>query len=283
MKKVPRRTCLTEGSFIEEHVVSNEPVIVTDAMTSWKAPNIWGPRYLAEKFGHMDVQIYDTLFTLVNVERLDAYLARNFGKADNSVSTEYVRAYVRFKDVNFAWADDIFRELEADWGHPYFLPRNGFVLPRSPDEQPISPVFDIFPYKGIFISGRGARTRLHRDPYGTEAMLCQFYGEKELLLFDPSHENVLVNNGECVDPAAIDHTKFPSFEKLSPTYKDVLRPGEILFIPGGWFHDVLTLSDSISITWNFVHKTRWAPFLREVDNPKNDFDRDMLAYLGDFA
>lgn len=283
MKKIPRRAQIVEASFIDEHLKPNCPVIVTDAFAGWRAAREWGPQYLAENFGHMEVQVYDNLFTLVNVERLDAYLARNFGKPGDSVSTEYVRGYVRFKDVDFSWADNLFAELASDWGHPYFFPHEDFVLPRSQKGQAISPVSDVFPYKGLFVSGRGARTRLHRDPFGTEAMLCQFYGEKQLLMFEPSHADKVMNKGEYVDPLSVNGLKFPLFETLAPTYEDVLRPGEILFIPGGWFHDVLSLSDSISITWNFVHSTRAGPFLKEVGNPENNFDRDMLAYLGGFA
>jgi hypothetical protein len=282
MKSIPRRTGLTETSFIEEHVKPNQPVIVTDAQASWRAPREWGPRYLAEKVGDMEVQVYDNLFTLLDVERLDAYLARNFDKPDGVVSNEYVRGYARFKDLDFAWSDSLFLGLAPDWGHPYFFPHDSFVLPRAPKGHAISPVSDIFPYKGIFISGRGARTRLHRDPFGTEAMLCQFYGEKQLLMFEPRHADKVMSNGQCVDPAAVDDLQFPSFKGLAPTFEDALRPGEILFIPGGWFHDVLSLSDSISITWNFVHSARSEPFLREVDNPKNTFDRDMLAFFGGF-
>ena len=280
MKTIPRRTGITEKSFLEDHVKPNQPVIVTDAQADWRAQREWGPRYLAEKFGDMEVQVYDNLFTLLDVERLDAYLARNFGKPENTVSTEYVRGYARFKDVDFAWSDNLFSGLAPDWGHPYFFPRDSFVLPRAPKGHVISPVSDIFPYKGIFISGRGAGTRLHRDPFGTEAMLCQFYGEKQLLLFDPRHADKVMSNGKCADSGAIDHLKSRSVNGVAPTFEDVLRPGEILFIPGGWFHDVVSSSDSISITWNFVHSTRSEPFLREVDNPENTFDRDMLDYLG---
>jgi len=283
MKNIPRRAGLTEVSFIEEYLKPNQPVIVTDALPSWKAMNAWSPKYLAERFGHIEVQVYDNLFTLENVERLDDYLRRNFDKPGDATSTEYVRGYARFKDVDFAWSDEIFSGLADDWEHPYFFPSSGFVLPKVAEGEEISPVHDLFPYKGIFISGRGARTRLHRDPFGTEAMLCQFYGEKQVHMFEPEVASKVMNKGSYVDPAAVDHQKFPSFKNISPTYEDVLRPGETLFIAGGWFHDVLSLSDSISITWNFVHDVRTEPFYREVANPENTFDRDILSYLGGIA
>lgn len=280
MKQIVRRTGLTPDTFIREYLQANQPVIVTAAMKGWRALSDWDPDYLKRKIGDMEVQVYDDLFTLVNIEALADYLDRNFGKAGNVPSIEYVRAYVRFKDVDFTWADHLFQALADDWSHPSFFPRDGFVLPRSPQVGSITPVSDLFPYKGLFISGRGARTRLHRDPFGTDAILCQVYGEKKLTFYEPRHADEVISDGAYVDPMAVDATRFPGFRSIEPTFEDVLQPGEILFIPEGWFHDVLTISDSISVTWNFVHEARADPYRREIADPRNEFDRDMLTYLG---
>lgn len=283
MQLIERISGVTEATFLTEYVRANVPVIVTDAMDDWRRPGRWTPDHLRLRVGGMEVQVYDDLFTLVDLEDLADYLDRNFGQPEGAVATEYVRAYVRFKDVDFTWADRLFDALAAEWGHPYFFPRTGFVLPKSDPATPISPVTDLFPYKGLFISGRGARTRLHRDPFLTEAVLCQFHGEKRVVFYAPQHANALMRDGAFVDPDAVDRTSFPRFDEVRPAYDDVLRPGEILFIPSGWFHDVRTLSDSISITWNFVHEVSAERFRHAVQDPRNDFDRDVLAYLGGIA
>jgi Cupin-like domain len=283
MPMIPRTSGLTEAKFLAEHLHANVPVIITDAMADWRKPGRWAPDHLRRTVGDMEVQVYDDLFTLVDLEDLSAYLDRNFDRPQGMTATEYVRAYVRFKDVDFTWADRLFDALAGDWGHPYFFPRTGFVLPKSLPDRPISPVMDLFPYKGLFISGRGARTRLHRDPFLTEAMLCQFHGEKRVVFYEPRHAEALMRDGVFVDPDAVDHMLFPKFEGIEPAYDDILRPGEILFIASGWFHDVRTLSDSISITWNFVHEFSAERFRQAVQDPRNDFDRDMLAYLGGIA
>lgn len=280
MNPIPRTTRLTSAAFIRDYLQTSTPVIVTDTMDDWRRRGTWNPTYFRNHLGAMEVQVYDDLFTLINIEELGDYLDRNFGKAGDARSTEYVRAYVRFKDVEFTWADRLFEALAENWGHPEFFPREDFVLPHTSPGRQVSPVHDLFPYKGLFISGRGARTRLHRDPFCTDAVLCQFHGEKQVRFYGPEYTEHLMNDGEFVDPEAIDATRFPTFASITPTYDDVLRPGEILFIPAGWFHDVTTLSDSISITWNFVHQARADAYQREVGNPLNDYDRDMLAYLG---
>lgn len=271
---------MAEESFVNGPLRDNSPVIVTDAMTTWKALDQWTPDYLRSKLGDKEILVYDDLFKLIGISDLAGYLGRNFDQPASSPAKEYVRAYARFKDVDFIWSDDLFEALADGWDRPYFFPNRDFALPRKTAGAEVSPVRDAFPYKGLFISGRGARTRLHRDPFCTDAMLCQFHGEKRLIFHEPQLADQLMKGTTFVDPLNVDAALFPDFKAPAPAFDDVLRPGEILFIPGGWFHDVHTLSDSISITWNFVHDSCAERYRRELDNPANDFDRDMLAYLG---
>jgi len=280
VNKIVRKPAMTPEAFIQDHLQASVPVIVTDAMRDWPALERWSPAYLKQKCGDMEVQVYDDLFALQNIEALSDYLDSNFGKPAGTRCNRYVRAYVRFKDVDFSWADSLFDALADDWDRPAFFPRDAFILPRTPPGGERSPVTDLFPYKGLFISGGGARTRLHRDPFGTDAVLCQFYGEKRLVFYAPDAAASVMDADGYVDPQDIDTARFPAFGAIAPTFEDVLRPGEILFIPGSWFHDVTSLSDSISVTWNFVHESHAESYRREVADMRNDFDRDMLDYLG---
>lgn len=133
---------------------------------------------------------------------------------------------------------------------------------------------DLFPYRGIFISPQGGRTRLHRDPLGSQAILWQVYGRKNVTFYPPYLDEVLRSGCEFVDPLNPDLKQFPRFPKAEPVFNGDLRPGEILFIPDGWFHDVVSITDSISVTWNFVHSLRIAPFIDVIagESAEQDFD-----------
>ena len=41
---------------------------------------------------------------------------------------------------------------------------------------------------------------------------------------------------------------------MKPDFRGYVCPGEVVYIPHGWLHDVLSVEDSLSVTWNFVHE-----------------------------
>ena len=109
---------------------------------------------------------------------------------------------------------------------------------------------------------------LHYDPM--DGTLIQLYGEKRILLFPPSqiynlypislfnylrHGLKVRASYSVVYPENPDFVKFPKFKKALPhRYEAILKPGEILFIPAGWWHEVTCLGDgvvcSINRFWN---------------------------------
>ena len=278
METVARTQRIEADEFVTEYIAKNRPVIVTDSMSTWAGCGKWTPAYFRERFGEAITLIYDNLFTLRDVRPLREYIDRYFGKQEEFEHV-YARCYAKFKAVDFHWFDAVFDALSQDWSHPYFLPTTSYVVPfcRTPDT--VLANRNVFPYKGVFISPRGARTRLHRDPFGTDAVLCQFFGTKSLALYHPGQDSKVRKGTQFVDPKNPDRRAFPDFSDVQPLYRDELRPGEVLFIPSGWFHDVVSVTDSISITWNFVHAAHRAAFLREIGDPVNKFDRDMLDFF----
>jgi hypothetical protein len=256
-------------------------VIVTDCMDSWPARSLWTADYFVKRFGSYKAQIYNDLFDLLDTTSISNYIKNNFDQPACIRASEYVRWYVRFKefDFPFPWADEAFHELEEDWGTPSFFPTSEFVLPYCSTKRLTFAHLDVFPYKGLFISGRGARTRLHRDPFGTDAILCQFVGEKRIQFYHPQDQEKLCKGGAFFDPDRPDLVRFPRGKEAKPVFTDVLKPGQVLFIPSGWFHDVVTEVDSVSITWNFVHSARSSPFIEAIRDPTNHFDHDMIAYF----
>jgi len=281
-ERIERVTHLSVETFVSDFLQQNRPVIVTGAMQNWKALEQWTPDQLIERFGNERVQVYGDLFRLINITTLSEYLQRYFGQSDDSAKTgssPYVRWYSHLVgDDRVPWADEIFNRIAEDWSRPEFFPASSFVLPFCPPTATIDPSRNWFPARGLFISARGARTRLHADPWCSDALLCQIYGRKDFVMYDPSQGNYLARQGRFVDIASPDVQAFPDFGKARPFARDTLHPGEIVLVPAGWYHHFDSVSDSISLTWNFVHACRLREFLSYLAAGPPDTELKQLAY-----
>jgi len=250
---------ITRDAFVRDYLGANRPVIVTDAMHDWKALGAWSPTALRDRFGDMEVQIYDDLFFMVSKrplrDYLDRYILGSTQQPRPGGRVPYVRWYSK-QDAReeFPWSDDVLARLAPEWSTPYFMPTRDLVLPFAADGAEITPVHHRFPARGVFISAQGARTRLHTDPWASDAVLCQVFGDKRFLLFRPQDVPALKPEGQLIDiafdPAADRFAQAP----VEPYADDLLAPGEMILIPANWGHAFYTTSASISITWNFVHR-----------------------------
>ena len=273
---------ISEEDFKLKYLKKNIPLIIEGELESWDAKKTWNLNYLAAHFGEQQVQIYGNLFDLHKIISLKEYVETYCNKALANATefVPYIRWYTRLKDYDFEWSDPFFKKIEKLWSLPSFMPKTDYLLPFVSSPQVIDPVHDNFPAKAIFISGSGAKTSLHEDPWGSDAILCQIYGTKRVELYSPTQKQYLVNNTHVVDTDRPNLKEFPNYPQASLTYIDILKPGEIIFIPHGWFHKVDTISDSISITWNFVHISTWPYFFEYlIDNISNIQELEIIKFF----
>jgi len=277
--KVPRVKNLSREDFVENYLLKRQPVIITDGMENWDVEQFY-PAKLKENFGDHLVQIYDDLFNLQNVDTLETYLDNNFNRTEEQGrALEYTRWYTKLKEIEFYWSDEVFQALKKYWSHPYFAPIDELAIPYSGinGQKNITEVG--YPYKGLFVSGKGSRTRLHKDPFGSHAILCQFYGKKKMFLYHPDKEKEVMKDGEFVDLMNVDHAKFPNFKNINADYEDTLEEGEIVLYPSGWFHDVTCTSDSVSITWNLVHMKELPRLYDFIEKNPKDSQLEILRFF----
>lgn len=282
--QVPRLpiTDISEQRFLTDYVARNHPVIVTGALEPWNISSMWTPASLGERFGDRLVQVYNNYFDLQSLMPLQQYLSENFGKRSGEIEEKppYVRWYTKLRDVDFCWADEAFTQLQRQWSCPSFVPSTDYVLPCTPTGCTSDPVTDHFPAKGLFISPRGARTSLHVDPWGSCAVLCQLYGTKRWYFYGPKQAEYLQNESGTVDVTRPDMHKFPAFSMARLSAICTLKPGEIIYVPHGWFHQVECDSDSVSLTWNFVHRTTVHSFIEWLSHGRlSAFDESVLRFF----
>ena len=91
---------------------------------------------------------------------------------------------------------------------------------------------------------------MHVDTLMTSAWNAVQYGCKRWLFWDPSQEPFLYN-GE-VDAFEPDLSRFPRFAGAR-ALECLQHPGDIVFTPSGWWHQVMNESLCFSVTENFVN------------------------------
>jgi hypothetical protein len=107
----------------------------------------------------------------------------------------------------------------------------------------------------FWIGPSGTVTPLHCDY--DDNIFAQIWGRKRIFLSPPHHGEFLYTReanavlfGSPFDPEAPDFEKFPLARQAS-MLESVVNPGEMLYVPAGWYHQVRALTFSLSAN-------RWA-------------------------
>ena len=104
-----------------------------------------------------------------------------------------------------------------------------------------------------FLSNAGALANLHRD--FVDGIAAVFFGARRFWFFPPSEAaNLYPYPGKDADaqishvrdPRAPDLSTFPKFAKARGVEVTV-GPGDLVFVPAGWFHSVLTIELSVIV------------------------------------
>ena len=279
---IARISPISPEDFLSTFIEPNRPVVVQDALVDWALAERWTPETLARDFGTETVPIYNKYFDLAALSTLEEYLEKEFDAPQRyqNIERPYVRWYTKLREVDFLWADSLFERFMDRWEPLSFLPKSGYVLPCAMPPRELDPRRDLFPAKGLFISGAGARTGLHVDPWGSDAVLCQLFGKKRWRMFSPALAVDLMVRGQCVDLESPDLSRFPRATMVKPTFEFELDVGEVVYVPHGWMHHVTTVTPSISITWNFVHAATKQALLRWIDEDQGtQVDEEIVRFF----
>ena len=147
---------------------------------------------------------------------------------------------------------DISRSLQHDYNDPVWAED---YFSRLKTDAP--------KFKWLFIGPKGVRTPLHVDPCLTHAWMGQVRGSKLWKLVPPSSLQYLVDDNGFADLSDVDVDRFPDHDKAI-VIETVVNPGEIIFVPQGWAHDVTTLQHGIAITHNFLSKEGFTKVVRQA-------------------
>lgn len=113
----------------------------------------------------------------------------------------------------------------------------------------------------LWVGESGIISQAHYDC--SDNFLTQIVGRKRVRLFPPSDSNNMypreINDYLLCDKTAshmskiqntdvVNVAEFPDFEQVS-CFEGIISPGDLLFIPAGWWHEVKSLEMSISVNY----------------------------------
>jgi hypothetical protein len=237
-------------AFFEDYYCTNRPVVLKGLLEGSKALKKWSPEFFAKNFG-------PTLIQVTANRNSDPDYERNFRQ---SVQTMTMAEFVT----------RLSREVESNdfylVARNFFFENPAFKTLRS-DLEPPSEIIDLTDKSPgsikLWFGPKGTVTPLHHDEHSI--LFVQVYGKKHFKLipsFDLPHVYRSNNYYSSVDPENVDIERQAKF--LSASVVDVIvEPGDVLFIPVGWWHWVKALDISISATFcSFNVKNRntvWKP------------------------
>ena len=241
-KIVERRSNLSREEFLEQYYSANKPVILCDMMNEWKALDTWTPEYLKGKCGDVMVEI----------------------SADRNKNPSYEtedgkhRKVVRFGD----FIDMV--EKGGETNDYYLTARNEFF--KNPDVMKLLDDMVIFPqylnpqenWMFLWYGPKGTYTPLHHD--SMNIFMAQVKGRKNIKLVPSTEMDLVYNHWGVYSNVNLEEPDYERFPKLrDATVLDVmLNPGEVLFLPAGWWHSVRSLDMSITVTFmNFIFNNRF--------------------------
>ena len=241
---------LTSKKFVDYYQKNGIPVVVTGLVQECD----WNLDYLCQKLGEQE------------------FLARFYGRErynQDKRKWKSIGSGVEAKTIRFTDYANLLRNQEAQKNDIYLakcsikntLLDNTKSLTSFGEQLGLKkPISDL----NLWIGPAGHVESLHYDT--GDGTLIQLHGSKKILLFPPSQlYNVypfpiythllyglkLRSWFSQVYPENPDLKTFPKFEEaLLHKYEVILNPGEVLYIPAGWWHEVTALGTEMVCSVN---------------------------------
>ncbi len=240
---IERRIRLGSEEFLERYYAPARPVIVTDELSHWDAVRLWTPEYLKRKIGPALVEYQDER---ASDPKFEIHKARHKRQGPFDAFIDAILAKGVSNDTYMTASNSELnrKALEPLSGDMGVLDK--FLAPNGSSAAGM-----------MWIGPPGTLTSLHHDL--TNNLIVQLVGRKQVKIL-PASEVGRLHNQEGVFSRIADledpDLDLERFARLAGArvYDVVLSPGEILFLPLAWWHQVRALDFSVTTTFtNF----RW--------------------------
>lgn len=236
---------ITRAEFQARYLQPGQPVVLTDMAASWPALRKWTPQYLTERYGQCRVKVYDASFAAPGRHYMSSLRTMAFGEFLQTILTTT-------------------RDLRM------FLHNITREMPELLDDIDFPDLTDDFSRRFVFtfFGCRGSVTPIHYDIDYGHVFYTALHGRRRIILFPPTESARLYHHPftvrSYIDADRPDFQRFPALEGARG-WAVTLQPGETLFMPSGWWHQVIYADGGYGISLR-CPSDRWSLRLRGYTN-----------------
>lgn len=233
---VEKRAGVSRDELFERYVCGSRPLVLTDVANDWPAMSRWSPDDLKARFGHLDVEI----------------------QAERNADPRYEENKLQHRQT-VRLAGFVDRVLAGGPTNDYYMTANNEAL-RRPEFAPLlqdigtlHPICDraeLTRLSSFWFGPAGTHTPLHHDTI--MLMHTQVVGRKRWRFISPLETPQLYNFNNVFSPVDIDRpdlARYPLFAQVK-VLEVIAEPGDTVFLPLGWWHQVSSLDVSLSFSYS---------------------------------
>jgi len=234
--RVEKRSNVSRSEFMERHVRGSRPVVLTGVARHWPAMKRWSPQDLKQRFGHLfvDIQAERSADPNYEVNKLDHRRIVRLGEFVDQVMSGGATNDYYLTANNEALRQPGFAPLLDDIGN----------LPEICDRAQLAE------RSSFWFGPAGTVTPLHHDTL----MLfhTQIVGRKRWRFISPLETPKVYNHFEVYSPIDLDAPDYARHPLLrdATVLEVVAEPGDTVFLPLGWWHQVKALDVSLSFSYS---------------------------------
>lgn len=182
-------------------------------------------------------------------------------------------------DNRFGGRTDVREELLKEYAVPSYFP-DDYMAVAGEEGRP--------PYRWVAVGPKRSGTVMHQDPLCTNAWNTLLQGRKRWVLLDPGVPRAVakarhvMNKDDDDEAVNVFVDLLPRLRKEGvKTVEFVQYPGETVFLPGGWWHCVVNIDDTVAVTHNYAGRHNFAAVWRSARSERPCWSNRWLRALSE--